>query len=388
MGAQEGAAHGFTVERAAEVIKNLPPEVPRLSAVRIVRGTLEAAGIDIAELESSTRARESRLNSEIDLSEGRIQQLKDETEEVIRNLEDEIRKAREARNFGVSEEERKIQAAETGLDNIDLVRDFFGLPQEERTARRLLRGEETQILDGVEEEEGDETRSSAVPAPLGLRGLLGAGDKKDREHPTPSGAPRPGFRLQPAGGRSLPREAGTRPRAQRGPPGAFEAAWRGASEEWRRAEERRMAEEGPREQKAGTRPRDRTSGWRSAAPTFAPLGYPANVLAAYNRLGLAPGALHGRGGQETQGTGQALPSRPFLRPREARQGGARHGGDQRRPRRHRTPRSPQTVGRSPAPIVLRAKVREIDVFLETEQLVLRRFTHADLEGLASTPQRP
>ena len=46
------AAHGFTVERAAEVIRNLPPEVPRPAAVRIVRGTLEAAGIDIAELQS------------------------------------------------------------------------------------------------------------------------------------------------------------------------------------------------------------------------------------------------------------------------------------------------------------------------------------------------
>ena len=30
---------GFTVERAAGVIKNLPPEVPRPAAVRIVRGT-------------------------------------------------------------------------------------------------------------------------------------------------------------------------------------------------------------------------------------------------------------------------------------------------------------------------------------------------------------
>ena len=78
-------AQVFTVERAAEVIKNLPPEVPRPAVVRIVRGTLEAAGIDIAELASSTRARESRLNSEIDLSEGRIQQLKDETEDVIRS---------------------------------------------------------------------------------------------------------------------------------------------------------------------------------------------------------------------------------------------------------------------------------------------------------------
>jgi TolA-binding protein len=181
---QEGAAHGFTVERAAEVIKNLPPEVPRLSAVRIVRGTLEAAGIDIAELESSTRARESRLNSEIDLSESRIQQLKDETEEVIRNLEDEIRKAREARNFGVSEEERKIQAAETGLDNIDLVREFFGLPQEEdeppADPAAESAGEETQIIDGMEEEEGDETQVLRRPGPLSdSEDYWEAGDKKE-----------------------------------------------------------------------------------------------------------------------------------------------------------------------------------------------------------------
>ena len=165
MGEAEGATQGFTVERAAEVIRNLPPEVPRLSAVRIVRGTLEAAGIDIAELESSTRARESRLNSEIDLSEGRIQQLKDKTEEVIRNLEDEIRKAREARNFGVAEEERKIQAAETGLDNIDLVRDFFGLPQEDEPPADDPAGEETQIMEGVEEED-DDTKILRRPGPL------------------------------------------------------------------------------------------------------------------------------------------------------------------------------------------------------------------------------
>src|SRR5687768_17233834 len=158
------AAHGFTVERAAEVIRNLPPEVPRPAAVRIVRGTLEAAGIDIAELESSTRARESRLNSEIDLSENRIQQFKDETEEVIRNLEDEIRKAREARDFGVSEEERKISAAESGLDNIEMVRDFFGLPQEE--AEPSAAGEETQVMEGVEGEEEDDTQVLRRPGPL------------------------------------------------------------------------------------------------------------------------------------------------------------------------------------------------------------------------------
>jgi ribosome-binding protein aMBF1 (putative translation factor) len=129
-----------------------------------VRGTLEAAGIDIAELESSTRARESRLNSEIDLSENRIQQFKDETEEVIRNLEDEIRKAREARDFGVSEEERKISAAESGLDNIEMVRDFFGLPQEE--AEPSAAGEETQVMEGVEGEEEDDTQVLRRPGPL------------------------------------------------------------------------------------------------------------------------------------------------------------------------------------------------------------------------------
>jgi hypothetical protein len=159
-------AQGFTVERAAEVIRNLPPEVPRPAAVRIVRGTLEAAGIDIAELASSTRARESRLNSEIDLSEGRIQKLKNETEEVIRSLEDEIRKAREARNFGVAEEERKIAAAETGLEDVDRVRDFFGLPYDsELQADDPAAGEETQVLEGADEEE-DETQVLRRPDPL------------------------------------------------------------------------------------------------------------------------------------------------------------------------------------------------------------------------------
>jgi ribosome-binding protein aMBF1 (putative translation factor) len=183
-GESEGlTAHGFTVERAAEVIRNLPPEVPRPAAVRIVRGTLEAAGIDIAELESSTRARESKLNSEIDLSENRIQQFKDETEEVIRNLEDQIRKAREARDFGVSEEERKISSAETGLDNIDMVRDFFGLPQEEADEQLAdpAAGEETQVMEGVEDEEEDDTQVLRHPGPISdSEDYLEPGDKKEQ----------------------------------------------------------------------------------------------------------------------------------------------------------------------------------------------------------------
>ena len=72
--------------------------------------------------------------------------------------------------------------------------------------------------------------------------------------------------------------------------GAFEAAWRGASEEWRRAEERRAAEEAAAEESSRTRSQERTSGWRATATTFAPRRYPPNVLTAYDRLGLAPGA--------------------------------------------------------------------------------------------------
>jgi DnaJ-domain-containing protein 1 len=74
---------------------------------------------------------------------------------------------------------------------------------------------------------------------------------------------------------------------------AFGAALRGAQEELRRAEERRRAEEDrsaaaedPRRQQGF---RERASGWASSS-TFVPLRYPANVLASYNRLGLAPGA--------------------------------------------------------------------------------------------------
>jgi DnaJ-domain-containing protein 1 len=64
--------------------------------------------------------------------------------------------------------------------------------------------------------------------------------------------------------------------------GAFEAGLRGASEEWRAAERRRAAEE--RRTAAGEQP---PGGWSS---TFPPRRYQPNVLAAYNRLGLVPGA--------------------------------------------------------------------------------------------------
>ena len=167
---------GFTVERAAEVIRNLPPEVPRPAAVRIVRGTLEAAGIDLADLATSTKARESRLNSEIELSQGRIEKLKEDTDEVIRSLQEEISKAREARDSGVAEEERKISGARTGLGDVEMVRNFFGLPRgEAETTADLSAGEETQVMEPAE----DDTQILRRPGPLS-EDYWNAGESRDR----------------------------------------------------------------------------------------------------------------------------------------------------------------------------------------------------------------
>ncbi len=66
--------------------------------------------------------------------------------------------------------------------------------------------------------------------------------------------------------------------------GAFEAALRGASAEWRAAEERRTARERTSDPDGW-----RTSDRRASSTTFAPRRYPQDVLAAYNRLGLVPG---------------------------------------------------------------------------------------------------
>lgn len=186
IGGETMETRGFTVERAAEIIKNLPPEVPRPAAVRIVRGTLEAAGINVDDLASSTGARESKLNSEIELSQGRIQELKEKTEEVIRTYEGEIRKAREARDFGISEEERKISASRSGLEDVGRVRDFFGLPGGEEnhadysTTTDLSPGEiaedETQVMERADE---DDTQILRRPGPLS-DDYFESGENRDR----------------------------------------------------------------------------------------------------------------------------------------------------------------------------------------------------------------
>ena len=193
LGSPRDERQGFTVERAAEIIKELPPEVPRQSAYRIVRQTLLAAGIDIDSLGSSTRARESKLDSEIELSQQRIEDLETRTKEVVASLEEQIRKAKEARDYGVRDEEGRISRARESLDDIARVREFFGLseeeeedsggetpePEEEITDDVVVgsAGDETQVMERVDQD--DDTQVLRPRGPLS-RGWDTRRDQGDR----------------------------------------------------------------------------------------------------------------------------------------------------------------------------------------------------------------
>ena len=79
--------------------------------------------------------------------------------------------------------------------------------------------------------------------------------------------------------------------------GAFEAAWRGAAEEWRTSEEERQTEKEQETAEDGAREQGRrSSSWGNSyrrsysSTTFAPRKFPPPVLKAYERLGLSPGA--------------------------------------------------------------------------------------------------
>ena len=119
----------LAVERLAGAIADLPPDVPRESAVLIVRKTLDAAGVRLSEVDESTREQEVRLSHEIGLAEDRRKELREKTRETVRSLEEEIRKAREACEDVVAYEERKISRDRALLGEVRRVRTFFELPE-------------------------------------------------------------------------------------------------------------------------------------------------------------------------------------------------------------------------------------------------------------------
>ena len=69
----------------------------------------------------------------------------------MRSLEDEMRKAREARDIGIAEEQEKISRALVSLEETKRVRAFFGLPEAAEAQTADLASDptddETQILD-------------------------------------------------------------------------------------------------------------------------------------------------------------------------------------------------------------------------------------------------
>src|SRR5215210_5054967 len=121
----------FITERVAETISDLPEGVPQESAVLIVRRTLAAAGVKLSELDVSTQAQESKLNSEIGLAQNRQVEVREKTQEQVRSLEEEIRKAEEACEDIVSYEEEKIGRASATLEGVRRVRAFFELHESE-----------------------------------------------------------------------------------------------------------------------------------------------------------------------------------------------------------------------------------------------------------------
>jgi hypothetical protein len=74
---------------------------------------------------------ESRLSCEIELARSCQKEVQEKTQEQVRSLEEEIRKAKEACSDIVSYEEEKISRAWATLEGVRRVRAFFELPETE-----------------------------------------------------------------------------------------------------------------------------------------------------------------------------------------------------------------------------------------------------------------
>jgi hypothetical protein len=139
-----GRPWDFAVELVVETIDDLPSNFPRESAIRIVRRTLSAAGIEIGDFNRRTWARIPQISSEIELARRRDKEFKEKTEEDIRSLEGEIRKAREAYESIHAKEEGEISRASKELENIKRVRGFFGFSDMEADENASASGEATE----------------------------------------------------------------------------------------------------------------------------------------------------------------------------------------------------------------------------------------------------
>ena len=137
----------FLVESVAETIAELPTGVPQESAVLIVRRTLAAAGVKLSELDASTQAQESKLISETVFARKRQEAVRQKTQEQVRSLEEEVKKAKEACEGIVSYEEKKVSRAWATLERVRQVRAFFEFHESEAEEDTGSLDEGTHVLE-------------------------------------------------------------------------------------------------------------------------------------------------------------------------------------------------------------------------------------------------
>jgi hypothetical protein len=165
---EEHPPRGFSVERATEMIDDLPSDVSQESAARIVRGALVAAGIELSNFDRSTWAQVSKLSSEIELARNRQKEVQEKTEETVRSLKEEIRKAQESCDSIVAYEEKKISSASATLKEVRRVRAFFD----------LLKTEGEESPDSVEQ--GMQVLESSEVVEIRVRGRSGPLEATDK----------------------------------------------------------------------------------------------------------------------------------------------------------------------------------------------------------------
>jgi uncharacterized protein YdhG (YjbR/CyaY superfamily) len=148
----------LTVESATAMIDSLPSDVPRESQLRIVQEAYAAVGVDVSNLERHTRTREAQLRSEIEFFRDRQKELREWTEETVRNLEEkirkvqeEIRKVNEACYAGLAQQEERLSPPMAALNDVRRVRAFFAFSETEEVPEE----------DHVPEADGEEN-----PTPL------------------------------------------------------------------------------------------------------------------------------------------------------------------------------------------------------------------------------
>jgi hypothetical protein len=154
-----GGTGNFTIERAAEIIEELPKDVSRKSARKIVVQTLKATGIEIQDIIRSSQGREEELEAEIEQGEERIQELRHTTDEIIRSLRQEIDAAREKCEENVQAEQERIERIRASLLDLNRVRDFFGLEEEDHTQILSDPNRTERILMEDEDSAGGENRT-------------------------------------------------------------------------------------------------------------------------------------------------------------------------------------------------------------------------------------